>query len=653
MPGQLPLFAPASDWKPLPASQWPDFRSYAKFIGVDTETHDPNLQAKGPGFMRKDARLCGVSLAADDGTSIYLPIGHPEDNVEDVDQAISYIRYQLGGDQEKCGANLTYELESLSSIDVTVNGPLADIQIAEPLLDEDRPGGYSLGILAEAYLGVGKDEDLLREAATAYSVDAKKGMAWIPARYVGPYAESDALQPIEIYLRQREQLYKEDLLGIFELERKLQRVLFKMRCRGVRIDVERAAALSKKLREEEEPRLLRELKSHLPYLGNPNSTPDIAGALRGVGLDIPLTKPTKNFPHGQDSITNEWLKEQKHPAAKLLHTYRKTIKMRRDFIDTLANDSVDGRIYSNWHQLRYEDDTDDTAGGTRSGRVAASKFNLTQVPSRDPAWGKLIRSLFIADEGLSWVKNDYSQQEPRHTLHFAYVLEQRGIINDAGAAEARQAYLDNPKLDYHQLVADLVLDRSGRDIGRRSAKDINLGATYGMGKAKLMAKLGLAQHIAEEILEAYHEGVPYVKKLERVATERASELGYITTILGRKRRFESWEPAEWGISHHLPIRGLENARKVFGERALRRALAHKALNAIIQGSAADQMKKTLVDLDEADLAPQIQVYDEVDGSYDPTPETLAQLKYIMEHSVELTIPFLVEPEVGPSWGEVA
>jgi DNA polymerase I-like protein with 3'-5' exonuclease and polymerase domains len=642
MPGQLPLFVPESSWKPLPPSQWPDFRAHSKFIGVDTETHDPNLQTKGPGFIRRDAKLCGISLANEHGETLYLPIGHPEDNVEDVDQALAYLRYQLGGPQVKCGANLTYELEALRSVGVDLAGDLGDIQIAEPLLDEDRPDGYSLEVLAQSYLGVGKDEDLLREAAVAYSVDAKKGMAYIPARFVAPYAEEDARLPIEIFAMQMDQIDREDLMSIFKLEQRLQRVLFKMRCRGVRIDVEKAAELSKRIQAVDEPELLRQIREQLPLLKNPNSTDDLARALQGVGVDVPTTVK------GNASVTNDWLKEQKHPACQLLNTYRKTVKMRRDFIDTLVDDSVDGRIYSNWKQLRTQDEGE-SAGGTRSGRVAATKFNLTQVPSRDPTWGPAIRSLFIADEGKTWVKNDYSQQEPRHTLHFAYVL---GLD---GAAEARQRYIEDPGLDYHQLTADLVRDRAGRDIGRRPAKDINLGATYGMGKAKLMEKLGVAQNIAEEILAAYHEGVPYVKQLERKAMERAEEKGFVRTLLGRKRRFDSWEPVDrnsQGYSAGM-IRGLANAQAQWGGRALRRSMTHKALNAIIQGSAADQMKMSLVLLDEAGLCPQIQVYDEVNGSYDATPEMLKQMQEIMETSVESTIPFLAEPETGPSWGEVS
>ena len=647
MPGQLPLFAPESDWSPPTPDQWPDFRAMGvNFIGVDTESHDPLINTKGPGFIRGDAKVMGVSLASEHGDQVYLPLFHPEDNVENPDKAIEYLRYQLAGDEEKCGANLMYELESLQSIGVELKGPLADIQIAEPLLDEDRLGGYGLESLSQAYLGIGKDETLLNEAELAYSVEHKKGFANLPARFVGPYAETDAYNPIEIFLQQRAKMYQEELLPVFEVERKLQRVLFKMRMRGVRIDMDRAQRLSNWLQREVEPAILAEIRQHVS-LNNPNSSNQIGVALESLGIPVPRTPPSKNAPNGNYSITNEWLNDigDLHPVAAKLREYRKTVKMRRDFIDTLLEDSVNGRIYSNWRQLRQHDDDrgDEGAGGTRSGRIAATKFNLTQVPSRDPYWGPMIRGLFIADDGKVWVKNDYSQQEPRITLHYAVILKL------SGAQEILNRYIEDPSTDYHQMTADLILERTSKEVIRRHAKDINLGATYGMGKAKLMMKLGVAQDKAAELLKAYHEGVPYVKALEKKAMARADEQGFITTLLGRRRRFDDWEPSSGNAK--TPIRGLAKAREVFGDVGLVRSKLHKALNAIIQGGAADQMKQTLVALDDEGLAPQVQVYDEVDGSYENDPAIFRRIKDIMEHTVELTVPFLVEPEVGPSWGE--
>lgn len=638
---QFPLFSPEAmsgkpdmDWRPLSPTEWPDFRNKTGIIGVDVESKDPNLIKQGPGFIRNDAFVCGVGLAAEDGKSVYIPLRHLEDNVEDVDAAIRYLKHQLGGSNEKCGANLMYELEALWSLGIDLKGPLADVQIAEPVLDEDREGGYSLDVLAKDYLGVGKEEDMLRDAAAAYGVDPKRDMDKIPARYVAQYCEADALLPIQIYRKQLTRLVEDDVFHIFELERKLQRVLFKMRLRGVRVDLDKIERVSKEA-QKEEAQVLERIYQWSGLHINPASAKDVAGALKAVGLSVPLTAK------GNESITADWLESQDNEYCRDIVEWRKATKMRKDFIDKLATDSYKGRIYSNWHQLREFNDQTGSTRGTRSGRIAASKFNLTQVPSRHPRWGKLIRSTFIADDGGLWVKDDYSQQEPRWTVHFAY------LMGYPGAAEARQKYIDDPSTDYHQLVADMVQAKSGTDIGRRAAKDINLGSAYGMGKDKMAQQLGVDLSMAKVILDAYHTGVPYVKPLEKSMTEAAEQRGYIRTILGRKRRFKLWESARFGESG-APMASKEEAAKMWG--SIRRAYCHKALNACIQGSAADQIKQALIDLDEAGLLPQIQVYDEINGSYASEAQAW-QVKEIMENAIPSTVPFLAEPEVGRSWGE--
>jgi DNA polymerase I-like protein with 3'-5' exonuclease and polymerase domains len=638
---QLPLFTPEATWKPVDPSNWPDFRSHAKIIGVDTETHDPGLLANGPGFIRGDAFVCGISLASEDGRKIYLPIQHSEDNY-DRDKVISYVKHQLGGDQPKCGANLMYDLESLWSLGIEVKGPLLDVQILEPLIDEEPEFGYSLQALSKKYLNTTKNESLLDEAAAAYSVTSKGGMKYLPARFVAPYAEDDALLPIQIYQKQWPVIEEENLNVIFGVEQELQRVLFKMRLKGVRIDIDRANRAKNEIIDQEK---LLENKLRLEF-GRPfsfESSEDLAAILGDsitkAGFYIPRTAA------GNHSITNEWLQEVGIfvPAAAELYKLRKMTKMRRDFIDKLIEDSVHGRIYTNWRQMRSYSDKGDSEG-TRSGRIASSNFNLTQVPSRDPYWGPLIRSLFIADEGKQWVKADYSQQEPRIMLHFSYVMKYDG------AYAAVQRYRDDPSTDYHQLVADLIKEKTGRDIGRRPAKDINLGSAYGMGVPKLAAKLGVDLDTARDILSAYHAGIPYAKQMERDCMDLAERRGYVKTILGRRRRFNLWEPTHYDkFGGVKPIRDQAKAQELWG--SIRRAFCHKSLNSVVQGSAADQMKKAIVELDRRGYTPQIQVYDELNGSYEPGDYKI--VKEVMENAIPMEVPFLVDPEVGTSWGELS
>lgn len=641
---QLAMFTPDSEWK-LP-TELIDL-SRAKMIGVDVEAHDPNLMRQGPGFIRGDAKPVGISLATEDGIKMYLPFGHATGEQLDRNVVIDYVKTQLSRpNQIKVGANLMYDLEALAYLGIEVKGPLADIQVAEPLLDEEREGGYSLDALSWSYLGKGKNEKKLIEAASAFQIDAKKDMWRLDPKYVGAYAEDDAHLAIEVLRHQLPLLDKEKLMDVWKLESDLLPVLFKMRARGIKVDLEYAERLSAEMTAEENVALGR-IWEQSGYKVDPWSSRSLAICLNqlGLGLYVEYTQPTKQFPQGQPSFSNEWFIKMgdQHPIFTQLRDYRVLSKMRRDYVDGLIlNSNVRGRLHPQWHQLRQDDE--DRANGTRTGRIASSKPNLTQIPIRDPKWGKKIRKAFIPDEGGKYCKHDFSSQEPRILLHFAYIKGYKG------AAEARQRYLDNPYTDYHQMTADLIEDRTGNKIERRPAKDINLGSSYGMGFDKLARKLGLSRDEAKALLKIYHEGVPYVKKLESRCIEIIQAQGFIRTVLGRKRRFNKWEPRDWELKRKSQaVANYQLAREMWGVD-IERADAHKALNAICQGSAADQTKQAIVNLDAEGLTPQIQVYDEL-GQTIWNDKDAWRIKEIMETAIKFEIPHIADPEVGPSWGE--
>jgi DNA polymerase I-like protein with 3'-5' exonuclease and polymerase domains len=671
---QLPLITPDSDWVAPAQVDWPDL-SKAKYVAFDCETQDTNLNELGPGFIRRDAQVCGFSFATELGHKLYLPIGHADGNV-DRDAAIRYAKDALKRvEQEKVGANIMYDVEACWSLGIDVKGRWRDIQVAEPLLDENAPEGYSLEVLSKSYLGHGKNERLLREAGAAYGADVagnpKKIMARLAAKYVGPYGEDDAADALAIYFKQLERLKLEDLMPIFELESDLTPVLWRMRLRGVKVNLEAAEKLvtDTKKREEE---LYAWLEREAKWNFNPNAQVDMVRCLSARGLK-PLTKLSKR--KGGDvhveSVTNEHLimlgGVDKNTGdftgdefCANLYEYRVITKMRKDFIEgSILLRNVDGRLHPSWHQLRDFDEEAGRGRGTRSGRVAASKPNLTNQPARHKVWGPRIRGLFVADQGRSWIKRDYSQQEPRLLLHFAYVIDQlprhRGGRAMPGAAEARQRYIDDPNTDYHQMTKDLILLRSGKDLNRRDAKDINLGGAYGMGFEKLMTKLNIDAETCKEILKAYHLGVPFVKLLEKYVTERAAKYGFIKTILGRKRRFDKWEDrrAPWDDNYEGgPARSYEAAVERWGELWVGRADVRKALNALVQGSAGDQIKKALVIMDAEGFEPQIQVYDEINESAELDPVRMKQADDIMMYCLNVTVPHSVEPDVGPDWGHL-
>lgn len=640
----MAMFAPESGW--TPPSELPDL-SQAKAIGVDVEAKDPNLMTMGPGFIRGDARPVGISLAVKGGPKMYLPFGHEAGGNMDKDLVVRYVAEQLGRtDQLKVGANLMYELEALAYLGVEVRGPLADIQVAEPLLDEDREGGNSLEALSWNYLQYGKSEQKLNDAATAFQLDPKKDLWRMHSKYVGEYAEDDALLPLLILEQQLEQLEKEKLTDVWRLESELLPVLFKMRARGIKVDLDRAERLAVEMLAEEEAQLSK-VWDQTGFKVDPWSSKSLAIFMNqmGLGFYIEFTAPSKQFPQGQPSFKNEWFDKMgdQHPVFGWLRDYRVMSKIRRDFVEGLIlNNNVRGRLHPQWHQLRQDDE--DRKNGTRTGRIASSKPNLTNIPTRDPRWGKKIRSLFVADEGGKYCKNDFSSQEPRILLHFAYIKRY------PGAEEARQRYLDDPHTDYHQMTADLIRDKTGKVVERRPAKDINLGSAYGMGFYKLAAKLGLSEPEAKALLKVYHEGVPYVKKLESRCMEIVQAQGFIRTVLGRKRRFKKWEPVDWDMKRKAtPVESYELAVELWGQN-VERSDAHKALNAICQGSAADQTKQAIVDLDREGLCPQIQVYDEL-GQTIWDDRDAFRIQEIMENAIKFEVPHLAEPEVGLSWGE--
>lgn len=649
---QLSFFAPESDWVVKPQAEWPDFKGM-KYVGVDTETWDPGLETRGPGFIRGDAHVAGISLASEDGRKIYLPVSHSEGNT-DRDAVVRYVRDQLSRpSQKKVGANLLYDLEALSSLGIEPRGELLDVQVAGPLLEEEAPEGFSLNALSKKHLGVGKTTPLLDRALLEFGLTygTKRNpkpdhgqIAKLPAKYVGPYAEDDAWFPIRILEKQLEGIKEENLGQVFRLECQLLPVLWRMRRRGVRVDLDHTERVAAQLRSEEAE--LQRRMDHLTGLHVSVSKPrSLEHAFARLGLPIARTK------EGNASFNKEVMTALKRRTdlpengkifLNLITEQRTTLKLRRDFLEKILHENVKGRIHPQWHPLRHQED-ESGGGGTRSGRIASSNVNLTNIPSRDPRLGPLVRGCFVPEHGERWCKNDYSQQEPRIQLHFAY---EQGF---EGAGEARRKFIDDPSTDYHQMVADLCKERANRDIGRGPAKTINLGLAYGMGIEKLIRQLGVDPQTAQLIFAIYHRAVPYVNAGAKYEMGLAATRGYITTILGRRRHFNYWEPIWQQHNSIVPIYGFDTAEGYWGEGKVRRAGTHKALNAKVQGSAADQTKTAIVELDREGLLPLIQVYDELNHSISEEGQA-HQIAEVMREAIPMSVPFKVDPSIANNWG---
>lgn len=637
---QLVLFgAPESNW--TPPEVLPDL-SRAKYIGVDIEGKDPFLKSKGPGYLRGDAFVCGISLATDIGHKIYLPIAHGGPNAVgmgnlDKRLVVRYLKRELGRpDQAKVFANAMYDLEGLKcDLDIDVAGTIYDIQVAEPLIDENQRS-YSLERIAGKYLGKGKNEALLQRALDTFfsKGEANKGSIWkLPARYVGPYAEDDAREALDVFMLQLEEIRNQGLEQIFDLETRLTPCLFYMRQLGVPVDIGRAVRTLADLQQRE-----RELQQHLNNMVGLKINVWAAQSLQAAYDEKGIQYP--RLVTGTASFTKDWLKEQADEVSILVAEIRKVNRMWSTFVKGQVLDThVNGRVHCQFHPLRGDD------GGAVTGRFSSSNPNLQQVPSpdRDPILAQFARSLFVADEGCDWHCNDFSSIEPRLQLHYAL------LRNIPGAATALKLTLEG--FDFHTMTAELT------GLPRKQAKVINLARSYGAGPAKIALQMGISENEAREVLRQYDEKMPWLKAIIEAATNRADDKGYVTTLLGRRRRFELWEKAGYG-NKGQPVPTRAEAIELYGPR-VQRFKTYTAFNGLIQGGAADIIKQVMVDIWESGVlnegaALHLTVHDELDFSIDKgRTDTAKRIVELMENSVKLRVPLKVDNEVGPSWGEVA
>ena len=616
---QIPLFQPPSEW--TPPERLPDL-SDAKEIAIDLETYDPNIKETGPGWAVGNGYIAGIAIAVE-GWKGYFPIRHEGGGNFDERILKKQVQRIMDLPCDKIFHNAAYDVGWLRWWGVEVKGKIIDTLIAAPLIDENR-FRYSLNELGKDYLKETKSEALLYEAAKEWGVNAKAEMWKLPAMYVGPYAEQDADLTLRLWNYFKVEIIKQELSSIFELETRLFPCLLDMKTKGVRVDLAKAEKIKKDLQKKEDF-LLFQIKKDTGVDVDIWAAVSVAKAFDK--LDIRYERTAKS---DQPKFDKNFLSTHEHPLAKMVVQAREFNKARTTFIDTILTHQHHGRIHADINQMRSD------TGGTVTGRFSYSNPNLQQIPARNKDIGPLIRSIFVPDEGCKWGSFDYSQQEPRVLVHFA-ALTGGGL---KGADEVIESYkTEDP--DFHQAVADMA------GIDRRTAKTINLGMMYGMGKGKLASELGLGKEDTEDLFAKFHANVPFVKQLMEQATRKADNTGFLRTLLGRKCRFDLWEPRVFGIHKALP---LWEAEKEYG-RDLKRAWTYKALNRLIQGSSADMTKKAMVDLYEEGIIAHIQVHDELNCSIDSDGEK-NKIKEIMENTVELKVPLKVDAEIGPSWGEI-
>ena len=609
------IFRPQTEW--VPPEEFPDLSKH-EIIAIDLETCDPNLIKRGSGSVVGDGYVVGIAVAVE-GWRGYFPIAHEAGGNMDKQLVLKWFKDVLATPATKVFHNAMYDVCWIRSLGLNINGRIVDTMIAASLVDENR-FSYTLDSLGKEYTGIGKNESELKQAAKEWQIDAKADMWRLPAMNVGEYAERDVLVTLKLWERMQVEMEKQDLHKIFDIETRLFPCLVDMKFKGVRVDVEKAHETRKNLLEQEN-KILNKIKDLCGLEVEIHAARSIAKAFDK--LNIPYDKTDK----GNPSFTKNFLATHPHEIAKLINEAREINKANSTFIETILKYEHKGRIHADINQIRSD------SGGTVTGRFSYYNPNLQQIPARNPVLGPMIRSIFIPEEGCKWGCFDYSQQEPRLLVHYASLQKLDGVSGIVDAYRKGDA-------DFHQAVADMA------DIERKQAKTINLGIMYGMGKNKLMAELGLLQDSAEKLLNQYHQRAPFVKQLMQAVSRRAEDLGRIRTYGGRLCHFDFWEPYEFGLKA-LPR---EKAILEYGP-GIKRAGTYKALNRLIQGSAADMTKISMVALYENGVLPHIQVHDELDISVENDQQATEIIK-IMEECIALEVPNKVDYESGKNWGDI-
>ena len=611
------MFEAQTEW--VKPEEFPDLRQ-ADTIAIDLETHDPDLKTLGSGSIVGRGKVVGIAVAVD-GYSGYFPFDHEGGGNLEKSKVIQWFTDICQSPADKVFHNAMYDVCWIRAMGIKINGNIYDTMIAASLVNENR-FRFDLGSLGWDYVGRGKNETELNQIAKEWGIDPKADMWKLPSIYVGKYAERDAELTLALWKVMQKELSDQDLGSIFELETDLFPCLVDMRFLGVKVDVSKAHELKRQLTLQEEM-LLHKIKKETGLEIQIWAARSIAKVFDKLNLPFERTEKT-NAP----SFTKNFLSSHEHPLVKMIAEAREVNKAHTTFIDTIIKYEHLGRIHADINQIRSD------SGGTVTGRFSYSNPNLQQIPARNKDLGPMIRSLFVPESNCEWGCFDYNQQEPRLVVHYA------SLDQDASVFNVKNAYNEGDA-DFHTIVAKMA------DIPRLQAKTINLGLFYGMGKAKLQAELGVSKEKAEELFSLYHNRVPFVKSLMKSVSNRAQQRGQIRTLLGRLCRFHLWEPNSFGMHKALPF---EQAVQEHGP-GIRRAYTYKALNKLIQGSAADMTKKSMLELYKEGIIPHIQIHDELDISVESDKQAKRIIE-IMESAVDLEIPNKVDYESGKNWGDI-
>ena len=594
--------------------EWFEKLSKAELFAFDTETTSLNYM---------DAEIVGISFSVEVGKAAYVPLAHigPDTLLEDapvqLDRATVLAQFKPlleSSEHKKVGQHLKYDAHVLANYDITLAGIQFDTMLESYVLNSVATR-HDMDSLAQYYLNTKtiKFEDVAGKGAKQITFDN------VEIDIAGPYAAEDA----DITLRLHQTLWaqlnasgKENLKSVFEtIELPLIDVLTKIEANGALIDAdilhEQSAQLSSRLVELEQQ--AHDVAGQVFNLGSPKQL----GEILFTKLEIPVKKKTKTgAPSTAEEVLVE-LSEEGHELPKIILENRSLSKLKSTYTDKLPLMICErtGRVHTSYHQATAV-----------TGRLSSTEPNLQNIPIKSEE-GRRIRDAFIAPEGYTMVAADYSQIELRIMAH---------LSNDAGLLTA---FANG--IDVHTATAAEVFGVTIENVEanmRRSAKAINFGLIYGMSAFGLAKQLGIGRGQAQEYVDLYFERYPGVKSYMDNTRADAADIGYVETIFGRRL--------------YLPDINAKNApRRQHAERT--------AINAPMQGTAADIIKKAMIKVDawlatdEFDAKMIMQVHDELvlEVKTEQLEAFKAKLKEIMEDAAELAVPLIVEVDSGKNWGE--
>ncbi|WP_158965339.1 DNA polymerase I [Paraglaciecola sp. L3A3] len=588
-------------------NNWVEKLKSADLFAFDTETTSLNYM---------EAEIVGVSFAIYEGEAAYVPLGHDYlDAPQQLDKkdVLAILKPILQNSKiKKVGQHLKYDKNVLANYDINLQGIAFDTMLESYVLNSVATK-HDMDSLANFYLGV----DTIHFEDIAGKGSKQLTFNQIELEQAAPYAAEDADITLRLHNVLAEKLKSEtDLNSIFtEIELPLSSVLARMEQFGVLIDSQQLAQQSQDLalRIINLEKEVYELAGEEFNLASPKQLQEILYKK----MDLPVLKKT---PKGAPSTAEEVLQELaiNYPLPKLLMEYRGLSKLKNTYTDKLPKmiNMRTGRVHTSYHQAI-----------AATGRLSSTEPNLQNIPIRTEE-GRRVRQAFVARPGYKIVAADYSQIELRIMAHLS---GDKGLLTAFAAGK-----------DIHTATASEVFSTPIDAVSieqRRNAKAINFGLIYGMSAFGLSRQLNITRHDAQKYMDLYFERYPAVLTYMEDTRTLAKEKGYVSTVFGRRL--------------YLPeINASNGMRRKGAERA--------AINAPMQGTAADIIKKAMLAVDhwiseqtDNDIKMIMQVHDELvfEIKEQKIEEYKTQIISLMENAVSLDVPLIVEAGVGENWDE--